>query len=116
MCLFYYLLIGGRSESLLFPNNREKSIKHTRTNTYLEITSKKTTLPHMNFTHSLLTESFKIFSHSFLVLKTEAKEIPNQPISTHLCAHQGQLIMEAGTKTTIHSGAAGMKWDVVPVL
>lgn len=70
----------------------------------------------MNFTHSVLTESFKIFSQSFPVLNSEAKEIPNQPISNHLYAHQGQLIMEAGTKTTIHSGPAGIKWDVVPVL
>ena len=39
------------------------------------------------------------------VLKHEVKEIPNRPISIHLSAHQGQLIMEAGTKTTIHRGA-----------
>lgn len=42
------------------------------------------------------------------MLKHEVKEIPNHPISIHLYAHQGQLIMEAGTKTTIHSGPAGI--------
>ncbi len=42
------------------------------------------------------------------MLKHDVKEIPNRPISIHLYAHQGQLIMESGTKTTKHSGPAGI--------
>lgn len=37
------------------------------------------------------------------MMKNEVKEIPNQPISIHLKAHQGQWIKEAGTKTTLGS-------------
>lgn len=42
-----------------------------------------------------------------LMLKHEVKEIPNRPISINLRTHQGQLITEAGTKTTIRSWPAG---------
>lgn len=42
------------------------------------------------------------------MLKHEVKAIPNHPISIHLNVHQGQLIMEAGAKTAIHSGPAGI--------
>ena len=49
------------------------------------------------------------------MFKTEVKEIPNRPISNHRYTHQGQLIMRAGTKTTIHSGPAGVMWNAAPM-
>ena len=43
------------------------------------------------------------------------KETPNRPISIHVYAYQGQLIMEAGTKTTLHSGPSGIPRNAAPV-
>lgn len=61
-----------------------------------------------------LAQSFQMLC-VILMLKHEVKEIPNWPISIHLYAHQGQLIMAAGTKTTIRSEPTGKACTPTPM-